>query len=148
MLSIPAVVPCLEPLLFLFWVIMKEFEIIVHKRNNHPDWDFLCSHPSFPLSTRVPLFLPLPPTCPLRLFTANTVCSLPTLSIMSTGGPGRPAGTQNKPGHAAGGSRPGAGRPSTGHQSTGGPSLPRETIPGESLFCTSQLCLTFSIYLS
>jgi len=54
---------------------------------------------------------------------------------MSTGGPGRPSGTHNKPGHAAGGLRPGAGRKPSMGQSTGEPSLPKGTIPGESLFC-------------
>ena len=63
---------------------------------------------------------------------------------MLTGGPGRPLGTQNKPGHAAGGSRPGAGRkPTAGHllhgESTSRPSLSsgseaQNPIPGEFLF--------------
>ena len=35
--------------LFLFWVIMKEFEIIVHKRNKHPNWDSLLGSFSSPL---------------------------------------------------------------------------------------------------
>jgi hypothetical protein len=33
----------------LFWVIMKEFEIIVHKRNKHPNWDSLLGSFSSPL---------------------------------------------------------------------------------------------------
>ena len=67
---------------------------------------------------------------------------------MSTGGPGRPSGTQNKPGHAAGGSRPGAGRkPSTGHQFTSGSSLPRGTIPGEFYFTTCHLLDILNIFV-
>ena len=50
-----ALVQCLEPNLFLFLVIMKEFEIITHKRNKRPNWDSLLGLLSSPPLSTCPL---------------------------------------------------------------------------------------------